>query len=160
MARTPTVYTFALATSAPLKTFPFESDLLNLLELCQNSLIIYHARCSSLFFIASLTFVTFSNSQQPPRTARQFQVCVDLVSVDDPDTVLHEIKKRVTRDFIIIRGDLFLTGHLHALADVHRVKGSKLTLLLKEQAVDAAAQKRRLKKDAGNVDMFGLDDEG
>lgn len=74
---------------------------------------------------------------------------MDLVALaEDLGTaaMLREVKDRITRDFVVISGDLVTEGSIHHLADVHRIRDATCTMLLKEVPTGEVDSRGRVKK--------------
>jgi translation initiation factor eIF-2B subunit gamma len=71
---------------------------------------------------------------------------------------LRELRDKIQTDFMVMAGDLVTEASLHDIADIHRVRGSGVTMLLKEEAIEDAADKTKKKKkrDKDLVDYVGL----
>jgi translation initiation factor eIF-2B subunit gamma len=71
---------------------------------------------------------------------------------------LRELRDKLHTDFMVMAGDLVTEASLHDIADIHRIRESSVTMLLKEEPVDDGADKTKKKKkrDKDLVDYVGL----
>ena len=60
----------------------------------------------------------------------QVEVCVVDEDLDTAD-VLRALREKITRDFVVVSGDLITDVFLHHLADVHRINDATCTVLLR-----------------------------
>eukprot|EP00960_Hanusia_phi_P065734 766196-Hanusia_phi.AAC.2 len=86
---------------------------------------------------------------------------VDIVEVDEnfeTADVLRALKEKISKDFVVISGDLVTDVYVHHLADVHRINDATCTVLLRppKQEVKQPGSKP-VKGEVGNVDFVALD---
>ncbi|XP_078658675.1 translation initiation factor eIF2B subunit gamma-like isoform X1 [Branchiostoma floridae x Branchiostoma belcheri] len=95
------------------------------------------------------------------------KVSLDIVGIpDDKDwgtaDSLRHIKDKIQTDLLVVSCDLVCNVPLHQLADIHRMHGSTLTMLLADlpQTTDSAAILKSKKVGNEQRDFIGLDGDG
>mmetsp|Transcript_10983 Transcript_10983/g.13291 ORF Transcript_10983/g.13291 Transcript_10983/m.13291 type:complete len:386 (+) Transcript_10983:125-1282(+) len=89
------------------------------------------------------------------------KMAVDLIALSEKKVqgtldILRQIKHKLFTDFILISGDLVTEASIHHLADVHRIKDSTVTLLLKERTEEEMKKYRKENKNNELVNYFGV----
>uniref|UniRef100_A0A7S0VX29 Translation initiation factor eIF2B subunit gamma n=1 Tax=Hemiselmis tepida TaxID=464990 RepID=A0A7S0VX29_9CRYP len=90
---------------------------------------------------------------------------VDLQVVDaeaETADVLRSIKSRITKDFVVVAGDLITDVKIYHLADVHRINDATCTILLRAPKKPDPRQQgaKPVKEAPGPADFVGLDEKG
>eukprot|EP00283_Hemiselmis_rufescens_P012126 CAMPEP_0173436988 /NCGR_PEP_ID=MMETSP1357-20121228/17787_1 /TAXON_ID=77926 /ORGANISM="Hemiselmis rufescens, Strain PCC563" /LENGTH=420 /DNA_ID=CAMNT_0014402143 /DNA_START=21 /DNA_END=1283 /DNA_ORIENTATION=+ len=90
---------------------------------------------------------------------------VDLQVVDaeaETADVLRAIKSRITKDFVVVSGDLITDVKIYHLADVHRINDATCTVLLRAPKKPDPRQQggKPVKESSGPADFVGLDEKG
>ncbi|KAJ6254621.1 translation initiation factor eif-2b subunit gamma [Anaeramoeba flamelloides] len=105
--------------------------------------------------------VTHSGLQQRiNKIAEKLSIEIEIITVN-PDLgtadVLREIASKIDRDFVVISGDLITNVPLHEIADIHRVSGSAMVMLLNEENEENS---KKIRKDKlVSKHFIGLDND-
>ena len=90
----------------------------------------------------------------------QVEVCVVDEDLDTAD-VLRALREKITRDFVVVSGDLITDVFLHHLADVHRINDATCTVLLRAPKAESKlpAGTKPPKEAGATLDYVGLDEK-
>mmetsp|Transcript_65236 Transcript_65236/g.155594 ORF Transcript_65236/g.155594 Transcript_65236/m.155594 type:complete len:429 (+) Transcript_65236:102-1388(+) len=89
----------------------------------------------------------------------QVEVCVVDEDMETAD-VLRCLKDKITRDFVVVSGDLITDVFLHHLADVHRIHDATCTVLLRApKPVNLPTGSKAPKVEGATLDFVGLDEK-
>mmetsp|Transcript_28605 Transcript_28605/g.55788 ORF Transcript_28605/g.55788 Transcript_28605/m.55788 type:complete len:441 (+) Transcript_28605:15-1337(+) len=97
--------------------------------------------------------------QQFPALQVDLQVVDEEIETAD---VLRAIRSRITKDFVVVSGDLITDVKIYHLADVHRINDATCTVLLRAPKKPAPRQQggKPAKEPVGPADFVGLDEKG
>ncbi|OQS01597.1 translation initiation factor eIF-2B subunit gamma [Achlya hypogyna] len=94
------------------------------------------------------------------------KISVDIVAVEGEATetadALRAVADKIRSDFIVLAGDLITDCVLHNVADLHRINDATVTMLLKQEVVEAPAKgaksKEKPRRDEEMIDCIGMVD--